>query len=109
MRINRIQNNNNINYRGQFIENEALQNLKTRITSEQAEAVEKYIKDIKKVNDNKIFVYDSLTLGHRIISKIHIMDIYGYMIKQPLFIDFGKDPVNIFEQIANWYKNRIKI
>ena len=108
MQINRIQNNN-INFKGKFIENDALLKLKKRLTSEQTDVVEKCIKDVKEINDNKTFVYDNLTIGNKIISKIHIMDIYGNMIKQPLFIEFGQNPVNIFEQIANWYKNLIKI
>lgn len=108
MQINRIQNNN-INFKGKFIENDALIKLKKRLTSEQTDVVEKCIKDVKEINDNKTFVYDSLTIGNKIISKIHIMDIYGNMIKQPLFIEFGQNPVSIFEQIANWYKNLIKI
>lgn len=108
MQINRIQNNN-INFKGKFIENDALLKLKKRLTSEQTDVVEKCIKDVKEINDNKTFIYDSLTIGNKIISKIHIMDIYGNMIKQPLFIEFGQNPVSIFEQIANWYKNLIKI
>ena len=108
MQINRIQNNN-INFKGKFIENDALLRLKKRLTSEQTDVVEKCIKDVKEINDNKTFIYDSLTIGNKIISKIHIMDIYGNMIKQPLFIEFGQNPVSIFEQIANWYKNLIKI
>ena len=108
MQINRIQNNN-INFKGQIIENDALKNLKTRLTSVQAETVDKYIKDIKKINDNKTFVYDSLTVGKKIISKIHIMDVQGNIIKLPLFIEFGGDPIKIFEQMANWYKHLIKI
>ena len=106
MQINRIQNNN-INFKGKFIENDALLKLKKRLTSEQTDVVEKCIKDVKEINDNKTFIYDSLTIGNKIISKIHIMDIYGNMIKQPLFIEFGQNPVSIFEQIANWYKNLI--
>ena len=108
MQINRIQNNN-INFKGKFIENDALLKLKKRLTSEQTDVVEKCIKDVKEINDNKTFIYDSLTIGNKIISKIHIMDIYGNMIKQPLFIEFGQNQVSIFEQIANWYKNLIKI
>ena len=107
MQINRVQNNN-INFKGQFIENEALRKLKTGLTSAQVDTVEKYIKDIEKINDNKTFVYDSLTIGNKIISKIHIMSIHGYLIKQPLFVEFGENPVNIFEQIANWYKYSIR-
>jgi hypothetical protein len=36
------------------------------------------------------------------------MDLNGYLIKLPLFIDFGENPVNIFEQMGNWYKHLIK-
>ena len=104
MQINKVQNNN-INFKGKFIENNALQTLKTRLTSVQADTVEKYIKDIEKINDNKTFVYDSITLGNKTISKIHIMGINGKIIKLPLFIEFEGNPVNIFEQMANWYKH----
>lgn len=107
MQINRIQNNN-INSKGQFIENKALQKLKAGLTSEQADTVQKHIKYIKNINDDKIFVYDTLTVGRKIISKIHIMDKSGHLIKMPLFIDFGENPVNIFEQMSNWYKQIIK-
>ena len=107
MRISRFQNYN-INMKGQFIENDELKKLKKRLTSEQVDVIEKNIKDIEKVNDNKKFVYDSLTVGNKIISKIHIMDLNGYLIKLPLFIDFGENPVNIFEQMGNWYKHLIK-
>ena len=107
MQINKIQNNN-INFKGQIIENKALKQLRNRLTSAQTDAIEKYIKDIRKTNDNKIFVYDSLTVGNKIISKIHIMDIYGRLIKLPLFIDFGENPVNIFEKTANLCKHLAK-
>lgn len=107
MQINRIQNNN-ISTKGQFIENEALKKLKARLTFAQAGIVAKYIKDIEKIKDNKTFVYDSLTVGNKIISKIHITDKNGNLIKLPLFIDFGSNPVNVFEQIADWYKHLIK-
>ena len=108
MQIIKIQNNS-INFKGRFIENNALHKLKTRLTSAQAYTVEKHIKDIENVNDNKTFVYDSLTVGNKTISKIHVMDIHGCLIKLPLFIEFGDNPVNIFEQMANWYKHVIKI
>ena len=107
MQINRIQNNN-ISFKGEFIENYALLKMKAGLSSAQANTVEKYIEDIKKINDNKTFVYDSVTIGNKIISKIHIKDINGHLIKLPLFIDFGGDPVNMFKQMANWYKCLIK-
>ena len=53
MKINKIKNNN-INYKGQIIENKALNQLKNRLTSEQTGAIEKCINDIRKTNDNKI-------------------------------------------------------
>ncbi len=108
MKINRIQNNN-IKFKGQIIENDALKKLKTRLNSAQVDAVEKYINDIKKIKDDKTFVYDSLTVGKRVISKIHITDRQGNLIKLPLFIEFGENPVKVFEQMANWYKHVIKI
>lgn len=106
MKINRIQSNNT-NFKGQIIENDALKNLKTKLTPVQAETVKKYIKYIEKINDNKTFVYDSLTVGGKIISKIHIMDVNGNLRKQPFLIEFGRDPIKIFEQMANWYKHII--
>lgn len=104
MKINKIKNNN-INYKGQIIENKALNQLKNRLTSEQTGAIEKCINDIRKTNDNKTFVYDSLTVGNKIISKIHIMDIYGRLIKLLLFIEFGENPVNIFDKTVNLCKH----
>ena len=108
MQINKIQNNNT-NFKGCIIENKALKQLRSSLTSAQAVTVEKCINDIRKINDNKIFVYDSLTVGNKTVSKIHMMDIYGRLIKLPLFIEFGGNPVNIFEKTANLCKNIVKI
>ena len=108
MKINRIQSNNT-KFKGQIIENDALRKLKAGLTSAQLETVEKYINDIKKINDNKTFVYDSLTVGEKMISKIHIMDKQGHLIKLPLFIEFDKNPIKIFKQMTNWYKSIYKI
>ena len=108
MQIDKIQNRNT-NFKGQFIENEALRKLKTELTSVQADAVKRYLNDIRNTKDNRIFVYDSLTVGNKTISKIHITDIYGRLIKLPLFVEFGENPVKIFEQMANWYKQLNKI
>lgn len=47
------------NFKAKFIRNNALRNLKTSISHSENAVLEKQIKLIKKVNDNKVFGYET--------------------------------------------------
>lgn len=105
MQIDSVKFSNlNPNFGGQIVDTYALRKFKSGLSHIEADTFEKYISDVEKVNDNKKYVFKPILTGNSKIYKIHRVDKNGNPINPPLFVDYGKNPMNIFKQIANRYK-----
>lgn len=104
MQVQRVQNHTN--FTGKFVDNYALRKFIAGLDTLEADTFAKCVKDIEQVNDGKKFVYMPLLTGEMRVAKIHELNKNGEPIYPAKFANKeGKKPINVFEQMASWYKS----
>ena len=105
MQIQRVQNNNQY-FTAKIVDSPALRKFIAGLSTDEIDTFERCIKDIESVSDNKRFIYQPFIIGNSKIPKINQLDKEGNLINPPMFVvDCGKSPINVFKQMADWYKS----
>ena len=112
MQVQRVQNNNyNTNFNGTIKPNKALQELKEGLSPIQLKKLGEYIDTVESVKDGKTFVYKLVPIAENkkmiptISQEIAYDGFHDKLTTAPIFRHTeGKDPINVFKQLANLYK-----
>ena len=106
MQINRIEmcTNSNPIFTGKIVNNYALKMLKAGLSHTDADKFEKYVNDIEKINDGKLFIYSPTLSGNYKVGKIHRADKFGNPINPPMFYEKNGNSLHLFKQLHKWYK-----
>ncbi len=98
----------NQNFTAKLVDSYALRKLKAGLSNIEADTFEKYVKDIEAVNDGKNFIYKPTLIGNNKIAKIYEINKQETPIDPPLFVDFKGRSLEVFKQMADWYRNFVK-
>ena len=94
-------------FSGRLVDNYQLRKFKAALKPGEADIFEKYVNDIGKVKDGKVFAYEPVIIGSRKFAKIHLLDKDGNSIKPAMFYEKGDNALNIFKQLSDWYKSSL--
>jgi len=113
MQVQRVQNNNNYktNFNGTFKNNKPLQELKEGLSPIQLKKLGEYIDTVESVKDGKTYVYKLVSIAENkkmvptISQEIAYDGFHDKLTTAPIYRDTeGKDPINVFKQLADLYK-----
>lgn len=96
----------NCSFKGIIVDTSALRKFKSGLNAIEFNKFEKYVKDIENIDDGKRYIYAPIIMGDTQISKIYKINENDIPISPPLFIDYGKKPLNIFKQLADMYNSK---